>query len=152
MKLNYIRYLWLDLVVYKDVSSMLLSSWFSYHPLIYSTPSSPWLTGKSWITTSWSWMMYIYKYSFYCHQNSLYCSVSNNNITFKTKQSRRYGEIHKTWQVFEATDSNGIFFEKKQKSPFNRHGLERCVYQISGIYRFSYCKDSGGETQIHTQI
>ena len=39
--------------------------------------------------------------------------------------------------VFEASGPQDHFF-KKNKKPIFRYGLGECVYQISGLYRFSF--------------
>ena len=44
-------------------------------------------------------------------------------------------KIHVTRQFFEASGRQGPFFGKT-KNPVFRYGLEECVYQISGLYRF----------------
>ena len=47
-------------------------------------------------------------------------------------------KIHVTWQFFEATDPQGHFFEKKR---IIRYGLGKWLYQISGLYRFSFAQE-----------
>ena len=42
-----------------------------------------------------------------------------------------------SWLFFEAGDLQGQFFEKTENGVF-RYALEKCVYRISGLYRFSF--------------
>ena len=46
-------------------------------------------------------------------------------------------KIHVTLQFFEAGGPQGHFFEKTKK-PVLRYGLGECLYQISGLYHFSF--------------
>jgi len=46
-------------------------------------------------------------------------------------------KIHVTRQFFETSDPQGQFFEKTKK-PIFRYGQGEYVYQISGMYHFSF--------------
>ena len=46
-----------------------------------------------------------------------------------------YAENPQDTAVFDGTGPEGQFFWKKKKF---RYGLEECVYQISGLYTFSF--------------
>ena len=53
-------------------------------------------------------------------------------------------KIHVTQQFFKASGLWDRFFQKKKKHIF-RYGLGECVYQISGLYRFSFGQDKPTE-------
>ena len=63
-------------------------------------------------------------------------------------------KIHVTQQFLDASGPYGHFFEKKKKSIFS-YGLGECVYQISGLHRFSFgqgTRDETTHTHTHTSI
>ena len=56
-----------------------------------------------------------------------------------------------TWQFFRASDPEGNFFEKNNKN-FFRYGLEECVNQITGLYRFSFGQEVLYNPQAYSQL
>ena len=60
-------------------------------------------------------------------------------------------KIHVTRQFFEASGPRDRFFEKNKKPVF-RYGLGECVYQISGLYRFSLWPKGVAKTDQQTHI